>query len=82
MMQATDLWDGDDFALGRRFDFSRDWGVSLQGLMWPRVAIIVEVRSQNPTQMILIEDDQMIETFSADTSNSLYRTKNEPESAL
>jgi hypothetical protein len=33
MMQAADLWDGDDFALRRRFDFSRDWGVSLQGLM-------------------------------------------------
>src|SRR5262245_66310954 len=39
MMQAVDLWDGYDFALRRRFHFSRDWGVSLQGLMWPRVVI-------------------------------------------
>jgi hypothetical protein len=45
VMQAADLWDGNDLALGRMFDFSRDWGVSFQGLMWPRVVIIVEVRS-------------------------------------
>jgi hypothetical protein len=28
MMQAADLRPGDDFALGRMFDFLRDWGVS------------------------------------------------------
>jgi hypothetical protein len=39
MKQAADLWDSDDFALRRRFDFSRGRGVSLQGLMWPRVVI-------------------------------------------
>src|SRR5262245_34507702 len=44
MMRAADLWGGDDFALRRRFDFSRGWGVSLQGLMRPRVVIIFEIK--------------------------------------
>jgi len=38
-MQAADLWNGDDLALRREFDFSRFWGISLQGLMRPGVVI-------------------------------------------
>jgi hypothetical protein len=44
MMQAADLWDSDDFTLGRSLDFLRFWGVPLQGQMRARVAIIFEVR--------------------------------------
>jgi len=43
MMQSADLWDGDDLALRRRFDFSGLWGVSLQGQMRARVVIIFEI---------------------------------------
>jgi hypothetical protein len=48
-MQAADLWDGDDLALGRRLDFSRERGVSLQGQMCAGFVIIIAVSLQNPS---------------------------------
>jgi len=43
--------------------------------MRARFVIIFAVSLQNPTQMTLIENDQMIETFSANTSNYSFRVR-------
>jgi hypothetical protein len=45
MIQADDMWDCDDLALRRKFDFSSVWGVSLQGQMRARAMIIFEITS-------------------------------------
>src|SRR5262245_42256983 len=72
MMQPADLRDCDDLALRRRFDLSWSRRVPLQGLMWPGVVIVIEVLSQNPTQVILIDNNQVVETLSANRSDYAF----------
>src|SRR5262249_42304826 len=52
-----------------RFDFSRFWGVSVQGLMRPRVVIISKVAFQYPTQMLFAKDNHMIQTLASDRAD-------------
>src|SRR5262245_66539172 len=72
MMQPADLRDCDDLALLRRFDLSRSRRVPLQCLMRSGVVIIIDVIPQGPAQVIFTDDDQMIETLSADRANYAF----------
>ena len=69
MMQSADLPNGDNLALRRRFHPAWRWRVAIQRQMWLRVVIILEVRFQNSPQVILIQDDQVVQTFAAYRSN-------------
>jgi hypothetical protein len=73
MMQPADLRDCYDFPLHRRFDLSRSRRVSLQCLMRSRVVIIVEVIAQGSAQVIFTDDNQMIETLSANRADDALR---------
>ncbi len=72
MMQPADLRDCDDLALLRRFDLSWSRRVSLQCLMRSRVVIIVQVIPQGSAQVIFTDDDQMIETLSANRADDAF----------
>src|SRR5262249_34407556 len=72
MMQPDDLRNCDDLSLHRRFDLSGSRRVPLQCLMPSRVVIIVEVISQDSAQVIFTDDDQMIETLSANRANDAF----------
>jgi hypothetical protein len=72
MMQSSDLRDFDDLALHRHFDLSRSRRVPLQCLMRARIVIIVEVISQDSAQVIFTDDDQMIQTLSANRADYAF----------
>src|SRR6516165_1216004 len=72
MMQPADLRDCDDLALLRRFDLSWKWRVPLQGLMRARIVIIVQVIPQDSPQLVFTDDDQMIETLSANRADYAF----------
>ena len=69
MMQPADLRDCDDLPLLWRFDLSCIWRVPLQGLMRARIVIIVQVIPQDSAQLVFTDDDQMIETLSANRAD-------------
>ena len=72
MMQPADLRDCYDFSLHRRFDLSWSRRVFLQCLMRSRVVIIVQVIPQGSAQVIFTDDDQMIETLSANRADDAF----------
>src|SRR5262249_43092277 len=72
MMQPADLWDCDDLALRWRFDLSWKWRVPLQGPMRARIVIIVQVFPQDSAQLVFTDDDQMIETLSANRADDAF----------
>ena len=65
MMQAANLWDGDDWVAVGRFDFSRYRSVAFQRKMSSWFVIAREVREQNAPQMGLVENDDVVETLAA-----------------
>jgi hypothetical protein len=63
MVQATDLWDGDDVT-------QRDWlyrttlrAILIEREMGSRAVVVIEVRGQDAMQMSLVEDDDVIQTL-------------------
>ena len=64
-MKAADLREGDDAPARRRLDFSRKWAIVAERLMWTRCVVVDEVGAQQPTQMPLVEHDDVVEAFSA-----------------
>lgn len=63
MVQATDLWDGDDVT-------QRDWlyrttlrAILIEREMGSRAVVVIEVRGQHAMQMSLVEDDDVIQTL-------------------
>jgi hypothetical protein len=72
MMQPGDLRDCDDLALLRHFDLSGKWRVPLKGLMRARIVIIVQVIPQDSAQLVFTDDDQIIETLSANLADDAF----------
>ena len=60
MMQAADVWDGDDISLVRLLDRSWFWALFVQRKMCSRRVIVRKVGAKHAFQMQLIEDDDMI----------------------
>jgi hypothetical protein len=63
MVQATDLWDGDDVT-------QRGWlyrttlrAILIEREMGSRAVVVIEVRGQDAMQMSLVEDDDVIQTL-------------------
>ena len=66
MVQAADLWEGDNGACRRRLYGPRLWAILIQREMGPASVVITKVRRQHTSQVTLVEDDDVIETFAAD----------------
>jgi hypothetical protein len=66
MVQTADLWKGDDGACRGRLDGSRLWTILGQREMRPAVVVILKICRQHTAQVTLVEDDDVIETFTAD----------------
>ena len=60
MMQATDVWDGDDSSLVRLLDRSWFRALFVQRKMCSRRVIVRKVGAKHAFQMQLIEYDDMI----------------------
>ncbi len=54
----------DDLPLVRRLHLPRLWGVLVQRQMGPAAVIVDEIISENPAQVILANDDQMVDAVS------------------
>jgi len=72
MMQAADLWKGDNGA-GRRWLYgSRLRTILVEREMRAASVVILKVCRQHSAQVTLIEDNHMIETFAADRADDAF----------
>ena len=65
-MQSTEDWVSNDLALPKRFNGSGKWSVVVKRLMRTSRVVIVGVFGEDPNQVYLVENDDMIETIAAD----------------
>jgi hypothetical protein len=73
VVQTTDKRDADHSPRPRKFYFSRERGVRRQRAMGPHVMIVVQEAGQEPSQVRLVQDDHMIQTFPTEgTDQSLH----------
>jgi hypothetical protein len=66
MMQTTDLRERDDLARSGWVYRSALRTILGEREMRSRLVVIMKVRRQHATQVALIEDDDVVETFAAD----------------
>jgi hypothetical protein len=66
MMQATNLREGDNVSRGVWVYGARFRTILVKREMGSGLMMILKIRRQNPTQLALIEDNVVIETFAAD----------------
>src|SRR2546427_13119034 len=69
MMQTTDLGNSHDVTELRWLNTSRDGCIPLQGEMWPGLVVVEGVPFVNPAEMVLVENAEVVEVFSADGPN-------------
>ncbi len=65
-MKAADLRNRDNSAAVGRFDFSLYRSVAFKGKVCSRLMIIDEVCPENSSEMSLVDNDEMIQSLSAD----------------
>lgn len=69
MVQAADLWEGDNGACGGRLYGPRLGAILVQREMRATSVVILKICPQHSAQVTLIEDDNVIETFAADRAD-------------
>ena len=69
MVQAANLWKGDNVARGRRLYGPRLGAILDEREMRAASVVIPKVLGQHAAQVTLIEDDDVIETFPADRAD-------------
>src|SRR5262245_10780923 len=67
MMQPTHLWDFPDWAKLWPLDRPRQRTIHVQGSVRTPAMIILEVTGQQPPEMALVQDDHVVQAFTADT---------------
>src|SRR3979490_1779277 len=72
MMEAADLRERDNLAGSGRVYRSALRTILGEREMRSRLVVIVKVRRQHAAQMMLIEDDDVIQTFTADRTNDAF----------
>ena len=72
MMEAADLWERDNLAGTEWVYWSALRTILGEREMRSRLVVIVKVRRQHAAQMMLIEDDDVIQTFTADRTNDAF----------
>ena len=66
MMQTADLGYSNDGPEHRRLNDSRNRCIPLQGEMGPGLVVVADVFAEDPSEMVLTEDDQVVQTFAPD----------------
>ncbi len=66
MMQTAHLGYSNDGTERRQLNAPRDRCIPLQGEMWTRDVVVVDVITQDAPQVPFAEDDQVVEAFSPD----------------
>jgi hypothetical protein len=66
VMQAADLRNRDNSTAIRQLDLSLDRRVPIQREMRSRVQIVVEVGSQDAKKVSFVDNDDVVETLTAD----------------
>jgi hypothetical protein len=69
MMQPTYLWNFPDQSMLRPLDRPRLWTIHGQRPVCAPMLIVLEVVGQEPPQMALVQDDHVVQTFTADASD-------------
>ena len=69
MVQAADLWEGDNVSGRGRLYRTRLGAILAEREMCSALVVILKVCRQHTAQVTLIEDDDVIETFAADRAN-------------
>src|SRR6266849_3461510 len=71
-MQPADLGDSDDGTKRRRLNAPRDRRIPLQGEMWTRDVVVVDVVTQDAPQVPFAEDDQVVQAFPPDRPDDSF----------
>jgi hypothetical protein len=69
MMEPAHLREGNNVTGGRRLDGARTWAILAQREMRSGVMMILKISRQDAAQVTLVEDDNVIQTFTADRSD-------------
>ena len=69
MMQAIDLWNGDDSSDPARHDGARVGAIFVERKMRAAAVIVIEVRGHEAAQMALIKDHYVIQTLAANRTD-------------
>ena len=69
MMQSTDLWERNDLACGRSVYGPLLRAVLVEREMRPGVMMILKIARQDAAQVTLVEDDNVIQAFTADRTD-------------
>src|SRR5262245_51032086 len=72
MMEATDFADSDDLAELRRLDQPHVRSILGQGEVGPGAVVVVEVSGEDVSQVALAQDEDMVETLSADRADQAF----------
>ena len=70
MMKTADLWERDDPALARRLDGTRFRTIFPERQMSSESMVIRQVRRQETPQVMLIQNDRVLQAFTADRSDN------------
>ena len=69
MMQTADFGEGNNIADGGKLHATRPWAVLVERKMCSGVMMILKIARQDAAQVTLVEDDNVIQTFTADRTD-------------
>src|SRR6266511_4201843 len=69
MMQTADLREGNSVARGGKLHATRPWAVLVEREMRSGVMMILKIARQYAAQVTLVEDDNVIQAFTADRTD-------------
>ena len=72
MMQAAHLWECDNLACRRRLDGAGLWTILVEREMGSGPVMILKIARQDVPQVTLVEDDDVIQAFSADRADDAF----------
>jgi len=81
-MQPANLWNRDHPTAVRRLDIACNRRVSIQGQMCPRLVIVVEVVSEDASEVAIVENDAVIKALPADGSDQAFNIRALPRRAV
>jgi hypothetical protein len=69
MMQTADLGESNNVASGGKLHATRPWAVLVEREMRSGVMMISKIAQQDAAQVTLVEDDNVIQAFTADRTD-------------
>ena len=72
MMESADLWELDHLSQLRRLHGSRLGAVHVQGQVSTRPVVVAELGGQNPAEMSVVQDNDLVEVFAADAADKAF----------